>query len=374
MPLGPDTYRTAYLTFLGEKQAKIAEIIGCKQPQVARHLRLARENQLLELRLVEEAFPQDLLGELKRLYGGKELADTLESRLRSFGSGRSKHRTNLLSVHVINLNHDVEAPDIDSGFLKAASRRVFHLLADARHVGVAWGTTLRDLVEKGDLSRARAGALSVSPICGDLHYLEDFDPLSASTTLAARIAGALHASGKAVNLTRVDAFCDFDAGLPEDVYRENRHYREMFIGSDDKPARIKRIDTVLTGLGSVGNPLGRGREELKRRYDLSDDDIRTLFLGDIGGVLLVDLDGPHLGLARRIARQWTGIRESTLARIARNAAKADAQPGVIALACGASKGPVILEAVTRGLVNHLVIDLSAAQELDKASSSQGPAP
>jgi len=141
-------------------------------------------------------------------------------------------------------------------------------------------------------------------------------------------------------------------------------YEEIF-GAKGRPGIAYELDAILTSVGPASNPLGFGMGRLlgslgQRLKQLSDQ-----IYGDIGGVLLPQNPDRPSALIRSIERRWKGLNHEHLETCARRAFSDDpamGRPGVIVLAVGEDRAQVVLHAVERGLINHLIID----QRLEKA--------
>ena len=95
--------------------------------------------------------------------------------------------------------------------------------------------------------------------------------------------------------------------------------------------------------------------------------------GDIGGVLLPRNADQPSELIQSIERRWKGLKREHLESCARRAFDEDpavGRPGVIVLAEGEDRADVVLHAVERGLINHLIIDTSLEKALENLIASQ----
>src|SRR5207248_2498335 len=98
--------------------------------------------------------------------------------------------------------------------------------------------------------------------------------------------------------------------------------------------------------------------------DVSEDELNTLVVGDLGGVMLPrrDLKGPQRKRIRQMMEGWTGVQMDDLRRCAFAARKND-RPGVVVIACGKIRAAAVRRAVELGLVNELILDAELAGEL-----------
>jgi len=112
--------------------------------------------------------------------------------------------------------------------------------------------------------------------------------------------------------------------------------------------------------------LGWGDDEFGRTAGFNRADLKQLVLGDISGVLI-----PKAGLKTsgkreiaRIEKRWTGLKQDHLKRCAIRA-KERQSPGVIVASLGRNKAEIVSACISRGFINHLLIDQDLADELPR---------
>jgi DNA-binding transcriptional regulator LsrR (DeoR family) len=80
-----------------------------------------------------------------------------------------------------------------------------------------------------------------------------------------------------------------------------------------------------------------------------------------------------MGEVKSILRRWTGVKIKQLENCALRA-RDGGPPGVIVLAIGASKAPVVHAAVRRGLIQHLFMDQDLADRLEQICTASDRTP
>lgn len=120
-------------------------------------------------------------------------------------------------------------------------------------------------------------------------------------------------------------------------------YRAIFgaAGADD-PARITRLDAILTGISHIGFPWGlRQRRMYPEQAEL--DALRDA-IGDLGGVLLVGSNDKAKSRLIALQERWTGLQPQHLKNLAlagrAAASKSPRTTGVICVAAGERK-PIV---------------------------------
>jgi hypothetical protein len=271
------------------------------------------------------------------------------------------------SVRVFAQNAAVGNPI--TAFAKSAAPHVRALLDRSSICGVTWGRMLMNVIQ----------ALGESPSTARAKGLAEFIPLagepmgneptkSSSSTLASDLARILRAeSYHARSLTMVPAFIPKEFTAPErkvlaKLIARSADYGDIF-GRAGRRGRdaglVYRLDCVITSVGykPLGFQLGSVLDSAEREW----------FIGDVGGVLL-EKPGLKTGARRRaekVVARWTGLTADSLLACATRARVTGAEggPGVVVISAGPERARVVLEAVGRGLVNHLLIDVALEQAL-----------
>jgi hypothetical protein len=154
-------------------------------------------------------------------------------------------------------------------------------------------------------------------------------------------------------------------------------YREVFgaekddiDASKDPVPLVDKLECVLTSTSTQERPLGFGGDNLIRVAGVPREKLNDLVVGDICGALI---ERPNLGEdARRsvadIRARWTGVTLAQL-RACASRARAPRLPGVVVVAVGANKAPVVVASVRLGLVQHLFADQDLADHLEQICSA-----
>jgi DNA-binding transcriptional regulator LsrR (DeoR family) len=370
----------------GWSQVAIAQKLEISQAAVSRLLVHARRRGWLhEVSRFEPAgIADDRLTELSRLLEHSELGEALMS----IGGRR---RSRLHAVRIFDSGSTDTTPTaIESRqrqFGQAAALRVAEQLRRAAIVGVTWGATVSRVIDA--LSRLGYPWPTDSPrrvVPVSAEPLQFAHNEFTSSTLARRLHEIVNPGmGRKLSqlaLTGVPAFIPRDLShvIPEttalsgeaqkqlpDLFRRffeenSRAYKEIFVGPD---ALITQIDMLITSVGVDEKPMGFCHEDLLKFGGLDQARVKQLVVGDVGGVLLPKPTRPDdRGLVEGLNAMWTGIRREHLIDIAKRAG--ENRPGVVVIAFGASRAPVILEALAQGLCSELIIDRDLATALSAA--------
>lgn len=369
------TIASALLFSQRQSQAAIAERLDISQATVSRLIRRAQELGWLAER---PALHPRVIGEERLASVEAEYLSDPDLEPRLLGAGQQS-----------DIRLDVRSYPNDM-FELAAGERVANLLARSRLVGVLWGRTIRGLIESLAPGGARGGVgrpdFRCIPLCGDPLFLmnQSQQPYSAS-----RLAEQLEQIYTGVespdlpSLSGVPAYVGRQARGGEDNGQQLRRFVESIpgfqrifgssSGAGSRPggASIDRVDTILTGVGSIPSPeepdVGSMstfiQERIEQEPGLDVAELRRIAWGDMGGLLLGrrvdDEDPPEV---HELNAGWMGLELSHYARLAKRATEENL-PGVILLAAGAAKAPTVVEAVRRGYVNEVLCDRALGDEV-----------
>ena len=375
MPKRPsiEALAVAYLTAQGRRQNDIAQILNISQAAVSRLYRDVKDDYI-ERRFREDLIDDQILQQVRRMAS----PGAISAKINALAEANGSHGPVVYRIPTIG-------GDPVEGFALEAALVVRDLLNRVRAtVGVAWGNTIWHL---GQALRAASpqspwrqkAPIEFVPLCGD--PLMDSVEVFADRT-SSRIASEL---SKTVNgeearrpawLGLVPAFIPRNRFAESEIKVINRlidlvpQYGRIF-GHRDPSSVVREplaadLDMILTSAGSADHPVGFGRSPLLKLEPLEAKVLTENIYGDIGGVLIPRLKEQKSGaapvthpLVRELARHWTGLKMGHLSGCAERAFRQDRalgdRPGVVLLAFGTDRAPVVLEAVRRGLVNHLVV-------------------
>ena len=389
-------------------QNDIARKLSLGQPTVSRLLRRAVE-ELHCLESVERfvRIPQiddRKMAELERLLEYADLADTLKALPTATG-------LRLRGLRVFDSGSTDRSPvGLDTrqrAFGQAVAPHLAERLRQARHVGVAWGSTLSRVID----GLARLGFPWQSDPEPRVFVPVTAEPMqyARSEHTASVLARRLHVlvNGEderlppLLSLTGVPAFIPYDPtdlvpgarrlprkqrdllsrGLREFFVSNSPAYRTIFTEPD---GLIGRLDTLLTAAGPSRRVMGFCNDDLLKSGHLDRDKLEQLVVGDLGGVLLTRPAPSRTAqpTVDRLRSMWTGISRAQLEAIARRAAeKGSGTPGVILMTFGENRTEVVAEALAQGLCTELFIDDELAQclrqefarRVSNAGQSQRPA-
>jgi deoxyribonucleoside regulator len=284
---------------LGETQSRVAELLGIPRPQVSRLLKQAREEGIVEIRIVD------------RTHDDSPAADQLRTR---FG------------LQAVHLAPSVAGPEelVRRIVGRLAAQVLLTTVRDGMVVGIGEGSTASAVADALADSVPAPVAATVVPLCGGYWFA------GASHEPFRRIGGALGASVRGL----------LAPGLVDDAATKRSLYAHA--GVQVILHLWERLDLALFGIGGrVWGDASFG-PEIVREIEEG---------GAVGEVLIApyDLDGRFLG---------RGLRERTIAFDARELRKV---PVTIGVAGGPSKVEPILGALSSGAVKVLVTDVQTAE-------------
>jgi len=250
-------------------------------------------------------------------------------------------------------------------FADCAASRVTRRVLESRKLGVAWGTTVSSVVEAICQQRAwrdRSLPLTAIPLAGEMVGSDARESRSCSA-LADKLVSAIVKRGSALSLRGVPPFIstktrEADAKAVKRYFHNLDPVREVARASTE-------LDAALTSVGTHDQPNKLYTQELTQS-GVSAEILHTLSCGDIGGVLL---EMPGLTMANRsrftrIKQNWLGMSEETFRSCAARA-QASQCPGVLVVALGGNKAPVLQKCIAEGLVTECFLDDELGKELLK---------
>jgi DNA-binding transcriptional regulator LsrR (DeoR family) len=366
----------AFLRGKGKKQEEIASLLHITQPEVSRLLDEAVNAELLNPHpsfLSESVKPHEMEEVERRYFAAPEIAE----RLRTYvPAGVS------LNVRVFSGTEDQ--------FLDAAAVRVLDLLRGSRCCGLMWGRTLSELVRsirKQCAMRSSRQGMDIEsiPLCGDpIHLMNQREVEFSASQLSSLLERTLARKPRedlpcltgvpayvSAKIRKQPAFEEFLDSIPG--------YRQIFVARPGgQSPLIESVDTIISGIGvMVTAPGSKGHEtaafirERLLQENIAQNALDKLIYGDIGGILIErrSLTVSEKKVVANLNEGWIGLRAKTLKRIARQAGEHQ-HPGMIVVAFGARKAEVVLEALSQGYVNELIIDSTLAETLRHLSEKR----
>jgi len=356
-------------------QVQIKEILRVSQSKVSRLLKLAEDKLWLQTQFVSEGISAKRQEEIVRILEPLNLAKTLQSlktetgvrvrNVRSFDSGSSSPR-------------DIPARLRSFGLLAAA--RVGELLQEnVEMFAVTFGETVTRVVDglaELHLPLRHKQPIQFIPVCAELvrHAAYEFS----SSRLAYRMREIVNGgAGDSLSLAGLPAYLPrtfFEPDLEDlrdrthierlvdELRASNSSYRRIF---NEPNPMVNRLDGLLTSIGPSERTLGLSHSELLEAAQMSDEKLRSVVVGDIGGVLIPRADGRRQDEVFVLNEMWSGIRLEHVVDLTRRAANAG-KPGVVIVAIGSDKAFILKELLVRGWVNELIIDKDLEVALAKA--------
>ena len=134
------------------------------------------------------------------------------------------------------------------------------------------------------------------------------------------------------------------------------------------------MDMLISSVGSSSMPVLGSFEELVLASGLRAAELSQLVVGDLGGILIPreGLSAASENLIEDLNNIWTGLKTDHVRAIANRAVENPSLTGVVVVAIQAERGDTAFELICRGLVNELILDQAAAQQLHKRLVAEIP--
>ena len=389
-----DILAAAYLCGQQQTQETIARSLGLSQPVVSRLVLRAKQQGYLETRT---RFIQDRVGkkDLARIKARVRPAPLTEilSRMAAEGSKKPGPVVHVYPSHSRNTSAAAYRHRLDE-FASACVEDVLEVLGLASVIGVSWGDTVASVIdamkEAAPSARSDPRARTAVPLLGEPLGLNITQ--HSSSVLAAKLEEALNpgvepGQSHTLSLAAVPALIPADMEEAEIVaihklIEKITAYKAIFGTKGPNPAGveesvpwIRRIDAVLTSTSTHERPLGFDDDSLIGAAGVPRAELNDLVIGDLCGAVIPrpNLDEKAREGVESILRRWTGVKISHLQDCAVRARDGGA-PGVIVLAIGANKAPVVYAAVRRGLIQHLFTDQDLADRLEQICATSDRTP
>lgn len=355
-------------------QAEIGVALGgLSQPHVSRLLTHAEKKKYLviEQRFAGEQFSSDWIRQMDSLLAPAGLTANLTAycgqaalhvpRLRVFESGTGNTESRLEQRR--------------TRFGRMAAGRLIELIEKSSIIGVAWGRTIRSLVDGIEASRQPIDAshpIEFAAVCAELVALAQHE--CSSSRLADALDQVFNGTlGNAAQLTGFPAYIPrhYDKKMRASIWRfisDTPGHNRVFSGAD---ALINQMDMLISSVGSSNMPVLGSFEELIVASGLTADQLRQLIVGDLGGILIPrnDLSKASEKLIEDLNKIWTGIKTEHVIEMVHRAKENPLMSGVVVVAIQAERGDTAFELVSRGMVNELILDQAAAKQLHKRLTS-----
>ncbi len=385
-------------------QMDIASQLGLSETDVSKTLRNARDEGLVKEQVTIELgrrFTPEYQDGIRKDIEARNWDDqeALKRKLKEVASLTKS--VPVRDVHVFFSLKAASSKDPDQwdeaavAFGKAAARHLLGRLTDADLAAVSSGRTLAGLIRAlrdllVDPPRRGDNPVRVFPAWGeplgeakpksDSKIFKDYAELS-STRLATGLSEVLNGTADGVpSLLASPAiipvrFQGEEVECIKEFVHVNEAYKAIFgdfthgprLGAttEGKAPLIEQADTMLLSVGSPDQP-GRFWSDAVMRYaGISHEELKDLGVGDLGGCLIAHPDLPEAKKEQLqgLIERWMGVTEVQIRECARRADQSRKRPGVIVLGVGPSRGRIVSECATRGLINELIIDHSLAESL-----------
>lgn len=223
---------------------------------------------------------------------------------------------------------------------RAAAEVVAEMLATARSVGVAWGSTLAAVVRQ--LPRRHHPGLTVVPLAGGSARIErDRGPGELARAFADRVAGS-------------------HRDLYAPAFVVSPVVRDALIAEPEVAAVLlawAHLDVALVGIGAWTGG-GAARSSLIASGALAEEELAGLRArGAVGELVVHPFDADGAFVAPDLAERAVAIPLAQLRRV----------PRVVAVATGRDKAAAIRGALAAGIIRVLVTDAAAAAAVLEAA-------
>lgn len=276
-------------------------------------------------------------------------------------------------------------------FGRAAATRVLELLEKVDRAGVSWGRTLLHVI-RGladvclDMPRA-ARPIEFVPLCCE--PLGNVNVDASSSRLARQLNSIVNDSqGPLYSFTGVPAFIPKgftkqERAAIEKLNRAVASYAKVFPPVHSKPRGTNRsadtylvdgLELILTSLAPAERLLGYSENDHLEATGFSREELQSLAIGDICGILIErqGLSPTKKGKITECNNCCTGVSLKQLQQVPAET-KTGHPGGVVVMAIGASKAPIVIEAVKLG-VHELLIDIDLAETLCLMLRQEQPPP
>jgi len=368
-----DPARVALLKCKGVPQAKIAIRLGLAPATVSRLLSEKNDGDACKyIKPPEfdwEKVSKAERAELQLLDDVECLSPILREKLVAlFGEASTRIGATVVAAGSEAAEGSAQRSALPYEFYERAARVVWELLTPASVIGITWGHTLSKLLDAARKVRLPAfysgeRLPTIIPLCGESLGATQYSILSSSALTkgfgeiltAGSVAPYWSLSMIPVFLPGPKAFKKSEVQAVRRLLQFSPAYAKIFGPSTGKePSLAHRLDIVITSISRENEAFGIDHTDFWDTLKLRQ--FSKLIIGDLAGVPLA-----HPGASTRalseLKERWTGLQEQHLRACAKRAsASAEAPAGVIVVGAGRERAPCIIEAVRRGLVNHVVVD------------------
>jgi DNA-binding transcriptional regulator LsrR (DeoR family) len=246
---------------------------------------------------------------------------------------------------------------------------------DVKHIGISWGVALLSLVDvlRVTLSNhpRKGDPVICIPIAGSPPEVEEYNKTS-SAHLAGALSRILNGSAKAAFSFSVGGwipagFSARECSVIRNFCFASPSYEKAFCDG----GTIHKLDCVLTSVGATKDFERPWLKAAAQASTVSLSEFRDLSVGNIAGCFLPvpGLDARGRKVLDSVNERWLGIQISHLQHCAA-AALRKRTPGVVVVAIGEGKAPVVLEAIKHKLVNIVCCDMRLMKRLEELCAQE----
>lgn len=338
---------TAYFAWKAgfPSQQELASALNIDQRTVSRHLHAAAEAGLIKTEFLASRLPPEMRTRLASRTIDNKLFDAL-------GPLSDRFR----GVWVCeDRRGEVERADGSDPkrFAWAAAFHVQRFLTEAQTIGTCWGATISSVVSELEASgwRRDVAAGQVIPMAGMVHGKRGTTrAIYDASSLAAQMAELTRAR-EVSHLGPMMAY--WPSRLPKGLLEQQRY----LFGDGGAASGCDCVLTSLSGKLPLGTHFHNIEEcATKRQIEV----IMEYAAGDFAGVIMAKEGAPSHARTTidAINKRWTGATMKTYREIADRTVQSRnfAAGGVVAIAYGEEKAPMLIASVKQGLLNHAIVD------------------
>ncbi len=269
------------------------------------------------------------------------------------------------TLHIVYSGSDLSNEERLMRFGIAAADVIVPLAANAKTCAVAWGKTVKSLIDairNRDCSTVEN--LVGLPISGEPFNNTD---TGTSPSAAARYLCEAFGSNNWLSLqgvpARIPKELSKDANTIRRFLKKCDDYKDIFYEKEGRGPFMKDVGMIISGIGDVitseNDPWYRETAEME---DQGEGDLMKITIGNIGGVWIPkDSDNPEQEKKiSAINERWLGIQKVHFESCAKRCNAGEAS-GVVVIAVEEAKAHILHRVI--GMVNHLIISQPLAQAL-----------
>ena len=354
-------------------QADIAELLGVSAATVNRGVKTAIKEDLLVWR---QEVTEKISDEARLRANSRRKITPLKEALGGLERGRGQPC--LQELHVFEsgeASQDHDVPIRHFARQAAAYLSKQFIRNEVKHIGISWGVALLSVM---DVLRAtlvnsprEIDPVNCIPIAGSPPEVEQYNKTS-SANLAGALSRLLNGSARESSSFSVGGWIPAEFSDPDRaVIRKFCFTSPSYENAFGDRGIIHKLDCVLTSVGATKDFERPWLKAAAQASTVSLSEFRDLSVGNIAGCFLPvpGLDARGRKVLDSVNERWLGIQFQHLQNCAAEALR-KRSPGVVVLAIGEGKAPVVLEAIKHKLVNIVCCDMRLMKRLEQLCAQE----